>query len=142
MFKATICMLLLLCSLAAFSQTQPQWRVVKHVILTYQTTQVQQTTIFTPTKPGLYRLSAYISAEGQFANWNLRLSWTDAAGKPTNTYITAATGPCTVGQNYTVAEMSHLLVPQGRTPVIYEVDAAPDPPAGDYNIIITIEQLR
>ena len=116
MRKATIGLLLLLCSLAAFGQTQPQWRVVQHVILTHQSAPIPQSPLFTPTKPGLYRLSAYISAESRYANWNLRVSWTDAAGNLTNTYITAETGPCTVGQNCTAAEMSHLLVPKGRTP--------------------------
>jgi len=64
MHKATICLLLLLGSLAAFGQSQPQRTVVQSIILPDQTAPIAQTTLFTPTSAGLYRLNAYISATG------------------------------------------------------------------------------
>jgi hypothetical protein len=136
MRKTTICLLLLLSSLAAFGQSELHWTVVKHVILTSQSAAIPRTTIFTPTKPGFYRLSAYISTAGQYASWNLEFYWTDAAGEATNVYINAETGPCSGGQNCTAAQMSYVLVPQAATPVSYAV-VPYDTPAGAYNIVFT-----
>jgi hypothetical protein len=80
MRKATISMLLLMCSVVAFGQSEPQWRVVKHGFLTNQTVGIQTTTLFTPTKTDLYRMSIYISASGADTNWQMALDWTDLAG--------------------------------------------------------------
>src|ERR1035438_2679197 len=63
MRKATLCFLLLLFSALAFGQ-EPQWTVVQRVVLFDQSRAIPTTAIFTPTEPGLYRFTLYLSATG------------------------------------------------------------------------------
>jgi hypothetical protein len=92
MRKATICLVVFLCSWAAFGQDKvPQWKVVRDVVLTKQTSPISQTTVFTPTSPGLYRLSSYLSVSGAGASWGLSVYWTDLTGALTSS--TFGTGP-------------------------------------------------
>lgn len=139
MRKATIGLLVVvLSSIAAFGQDQPQWRVVKHVVLTNQSSSIEKTRILTPTKYGLYRLSAYISVRGDSGtNWTLQLNWIDAEGTATNQSIFATIGPYP-----SFAEIgSYVFVPHTRVPVSYEVNSS-GTPLGAYNIAFTIEQLQ
>ncbi|HTA24735.1 MAG TPA: hypothetical protein VK763_14480 [Terriglobales bacterium] len=71
MRKATICSLVVLCSLAALGQNQPQWKVVQYVSMVNQSNNIPTTTIFVPTAPGLYRMSAYLSVVGSSDQWEL-----------------------------------------------------------------------
>jgi len=82
MHKLTIWLFLFACSLSAFGQHQPQWKVVRSVILTNQTTPIQQTTLFMPNRAGIYKLSAYMSGGGGTAgaDWDLSIAWTDLTG--------------------------------------------------------------
>ena len=45
MQRATICLLVLFCSLTAFAQTKPQWTIVKTVAKTNQTASVPDDTV-------------------------------------------------------------------------------------------------
>jgi hypothetical protein len=148
MRKPTICLFLILCSLAAFGQKQPQWKVVKHLIRTNQLSQIPETAIFTPTKPGLYRLSAYLSvADALYVVRNLQFNWTDAAGEPANVSINATNSKCSATYCSFSNINSYVFIPQAGIPVSYLVYsegnlAIPFLPPGSYNIAFTIEQLQ
>jgi hypothetical protein len=133
MRKASICLLVLLfSSLASFGQNEPQWKVVQRVVLIDQTNTISQTTLFTPTKPGVYRLTGYISATGNGAEWHLYLDWTDFAGSTQDIQMTA-----TYGEN--IDEIgAYPFVPKVGVPFTYAVEGI----TGAYNIAFTIEQLQ
>lgn len=132
MRKTTICLLLLLlCSLAAFGQAEPQWKVVKHGILIHQAAG-SSSALFTPTTTGLYRMSAYLSASDTVSNWQVRLLWTDFGGLPQDYVQSFAAGAPPIG--------SFLFVPKAGTPVIYIVEG--NDPTKPYNIAYTIEGLQ
>jgi len=128
MRKATMCLLMLLCSLPAFGQNQRQWKVVRHRAVAGLTVKIPLTTLFTPTKPGFYRLCAYISSTGGIKTWQLDWQWTDIAGTLLEGSI--------VGGN--PSQVVFLLVPKGGTPVVYSTEGQ----GGSYNIVYTIEQLQ
>src|SRR5262249_24088345 len=63
MRKSAIYLLLVLWSAVALAQDEPQWKVIKHVVLTNQTQQTSRT-LLVPTEPGVYRLNLYFSVTG------------------------------------------------------------------------------
>lgn len=138
MRKPTICLLLLLCSLAAFGQSQPQWRVVQSIILPNQTAPITQTTLFTPTEAGLYRLTVYISATALSSGeeWSFGLIWTDLVEQNPFTLTVSAVrnGPGTI---------TSIFSPRRNTPVSFQVEAENSPPPNShYNLAFTVEQLK
>lgn len=138
MRRTTICFLMLLCSVAALGQ--PQWRVVKSLALTSQTAPIPQTTLFTPTRTGVYRLSVYLSGGGGMGpgDWLLFVRWTDLTGASSAIReLQVTTGKA----NWTQHAPSMLSIQSG-TPLVYEVDAVGDTSGCDYNLVITIEQLE
>jgi hypothetical protein len=133
MRKTTIGLLLLLCSLAAFGQNEPQWKVVRHGILTDQTAPILSTPIFTPTKTGIYRMSAYISLNGfTISDWEMAIFWTDLGGS-VQTYQASPEGG-------TQRIETFMFIPKEGTPVEYYVSG--NDPTRPYNIAFTIEQLQ
>lgn len=73
----------LLVAATAFGQgSGPQWKTIKVIRLTDQSTVVRQVTLFTPTELGDYRVTGYIYGIGapQNASWVGIFSWTDATG--------------------------------------------------------------
>lgn len=144
MRNATICLLLILCSMAAFGQNQPQWKVVNAVALTNQTAPIAQKTLFTPTAPGLYRLDAYLSAtnlpgQQNDPSWSFLLIYVDlmtGQGEGAG-MIVQANG---VSTSYIG---SYVFSIQPGTPVSYLVSASDPPPANsEYSLAFTIEQLE
>jgi len=135
MRKTTMSLLVLLCLWGATSwQGQPQWRVVQHVVLTRQTAPISQTTVFTPTERGVYRLSAYLSAGGSpQANWEWSFYWNDLDGVGFQTSLDSSDGPSQVG--------AMIFAPQPGVPVTYATTSNPQPHGG-YDLLFTIEQLQ
>jgi hypothetical protein len=130
MRRTTTCLLLLLCSLAAFGQSKAQWTVIRHMALTGQSAPIPKTTIFVPAEPGFYRLSAYIS-ESSNKGWFLRFNWIDLSGAD-QTLDVNPTGE-------SVAQIgSYVFVPVTGVPVSYLVEGS----ASEYNIAFTIEKLK
>jgi hypothetical protein len=138
MRKATVGLLMLLFSVAAFGQ--PQWKVVKALTLADQIAPIPQTALFTPTRAGVYRLSVYMSGGGGTpgADWDLSVGWTDFTGASSDfNELQVFTG----GANWTEHPPSMLSIANG-TPLVYEVDAVGNTSGSDYNLVITIEQLE
>jgi hypothetical protein len=132
--KLTIGVLFFAFCCVAFGQTTPQWKVIKTVTLKQRSAAVQQTTIFTPTKPGFYRLSAYISSAGSSqANWELFFLFNDLNGQYEQVGTAAADGPPSPALEFP-------FVPQSGKPVIYMVVPAGEA-AGYYDVVFTIERL-
>lgn len=130
MRKATMYLFVVLCSLAAFGQDQRQWKVVQHGFLFNQTAQISPTILFTPTKVGVYRWSAYISESGQNAGWEVDVTWTD---------VSVNFEKFTLSPFNSVSQVSgFMFVPKAGTPVYYSVAGS----GGTYNIAFTIEQLQ
>ncbi len=138
MRNATICFLLLLCSVLAFGQ-EPQWTVVKHVVLLNQTQSVRFENLLTPTEPALYRLSFYFSGNGNGAGqsgyYSVSLNGTDISGMPLGAggYVLCYQ----IGWNSTTT--TAILKPQAH--LSYTVFADNSSTNCTYNLAITIEQL-
>jgi hypothetical protein len=117
MRKAVICLLVLLCSFAAYGQKQPQWKVVQEVTLFNQDSPISQTVLFVPDAAGRYRYTAYISANGapQNVGWDLDLSWTDltglAGGVVIGAYLNAGASSQQLG--------TYAFTPKSGTPVSF-----------------------
>ena len=61
MRKAMICFVVMLCSVIALGQGQPQWTVIQHVNLSQQIHPISPVTLLTPAEPGIYWLTVYFS---------------------------------------------------------------------------------
>ena len=57
MRNATICFLLVMCSVIAFGQDEPQWKVVKHITLMQQRQPMSQAGLLTPAEIALHRVT-------------------------------------------------------------------------------------
>jgi hypothetical protein len=139
MRKATmICLLVLLCSLAAYGQRQPQWRVVKSVILFDQTEPISDTIFFTPPTIGVYRLSGYMAGSNLQSGTALEFSitWTDLSGSSESNGM--------IVQNGTLSETINPSVFTVRpgTSVVYHVQATPPPVGYTYILVLTVEKLQ
>jgi|GEM_PF-6752039 len=124
-----LCLFGLLCSLAAFGQGEPQWKVVHSLILTRQTAPVPETNVFTATEAGVYRISAYWSETGHGVNQQFTLSWTDVTGASQDFGLSG------VGVSRVTP---FVFIPKVGTPVTYVGSGS----VGVYNVAFTIEQLR
>ena len=139
MRKATICFLMLLCSVLAFGQDEPQWKVVKHVIFTQQTQRIGGTLLI-PTEPGLYRLNLYFSESGgggPDSYYEAQLHATDVTGTSVDF---AQLLYCSSAGAIWMPPIMVYLKPQ--KPLTYNVSVSPSPTAScQYNLAITVEQL-
>ena len=138
MRKATLCLVVLLCSLAAYGQKQPQWRVVKSVSLFDQSEPIPNTILFTPSTFGVYRLSGYMAGTNLQSGTALEffMSWTDASGSPESSSM--------VVQNQIPSETINptVFTVHPGTPVVYDVEAAPPPVGYTYILVLTVEKLQ
>ena len=142
MRNATLCFLLTLCSAVAFGQQEPQWTVIKHVTLMQQNLDIFLTTLLTPTEPGFYRISSYLSGgvasdPGNEAVWTATLAGTDIAGaqfKPVPLQIA-----CNQASWLSAPPITISLKPQ--VPLTYQVIAGGGSRPCQYNLAITVEQL-
>lgn len=140
MGKATICLMVTMCSVIAFAQEEPQWKVVQHVTLFQQSELIYWTTLLTPTEPGVYRLTVYFSgggggAKGQFV---ASIHGFDITGIPLG--LDGIAILCSGKTWYQTAPITVSLKPQ--IPLMYEVLGSNNGTAGcQYNLAITVEQL-
>ena len=114
-------------------------RIVAQVSLTGQTGPIPQTTIFTPTKSGLFRISAVLASTtpGAGEPYTLKFEYTDDVTLYEYIYLLCpgsgyVANVCTGGPNSTFRAVA-------GTPVNFYVLG--DGPGVTYNVFITIEQL-
>jgi hypothetical protein len=112
----------------------PQWKVVQVLHLTNQASPITTTTIFTPTKIALYRLTLLIACGGEHGNgqppfWQLQAAWNSG-----NTQ-----GSCDAGSGSGPSVIP--ISPMVGTPLTYSVTEEDGTPTVPYDIYIVIEQL-
>lgn len=147
MRKATLCFLLMLCSVIAFGQ-QPQWTTVASVALFSQNQNVPKTTIFTPTEPSVYRLNVYFSGGTHGAATNgafeVSVSGFDITGLPLSDYngwgeLGTLNVHCNALHWGFLPPITVSLEP--NVPLVYQVLSQISSLNCDYNLAITVEQL-
>lgn len=144
MRNATICLLVLLCSSGiTVGQTKvPQWRVVYAITLKRQSSEIPQTTLFTPTRIGVYRFNCYMagfSHQAQPSGWNARFMWQDVAGTAEGFTIGGSLGTHIFSGWINPVMFS----PRSGTPFTYFVGATDPPPENAfYDLACTVEQLK
>jgi hypothetical protein len=130
MLKATIYLLMLLSPLASFGQNQRQWKVIK-VVAVSQDTPIALTTLFTPTKDTLYRVTASLVNLGQ-DTWTLTFNWED----PLLSFPASfSTGGPTID-----CSAALMMVAKAGAPVSYAV--SPFSGTGGFELVFTVEQLE
>src|SRR5579864_9130694 len=89
MYKIALGLLVMLWSGVALGQQTlpqqralPQWTVIRHVVLYQQSAPISQTTLLTPTQPGIYRFTVYFSGGSGTGGgrWLESLSGSDITG--------------------------------------------------------------
>lgn len=156
--RKTLLLVLLAAAASCFGQTAgPAYpRVVATVSLTGQTASIPTTTIFTPKKSGLYRVSVYgamtTPVSENAASWDVFLGWTDDAGAEVTGFMyiadwwapPAAYGSCGAGGFSSAAQNGAGCVQVVRNvagqPLTYAVGTYNNP-SGTYELFITVEQL-
>jgi hypothetical protein len=132
---------LLLCSAIALGQ-EPQWTVVKHVVLFNQNQPIPQTTLLTPTEANIYRLTLYFSGGGTrvspYEAFLLNVSGTDISGQSWSPTLILACNDLSVG-----GLPPYMVISKPNLPLTYQVDSRLIVPSADctYNVTITVEQL-
>jgi len=139
MHRARIFFLLLLCSATSVGQ-EPQWTVIKHVILMQQDQSVFGT-LLTPSEPGIYRLNLYFSVSGQEKGrqsyFMAHIHGTDITGSPVDN---GQLFYCDSAGAFWMPPIMVALKPQ--EPLTYYVNRLQPPTAPcQYNLGITVEQL-
>jgi hypothetical protein len=128
MRKTTICLLMLLGSLASFGQNQPQWKIAK-VIAVSQDTPIPLTKLFTPTKSTVYRVTASLVELGS-AEWLVAFDWVDpSADIPLSNSVG---GP--------IESATFMIVAKAGAPVSYSAPR-PNGGSGGFELVFTIEEL-
>ena len=128
-------------------------RVIATGALTGQTSNIASTTIFTPPRSGLFRLSAYATlttpaTTGFQSSWQYDFTWTDDAGVATSgtRLLIANQNDQNVGTFdwYLVNQYGATLVFQAKagTPVTYDVTQLGPPDGSAYSLYYTIERLE
>jgi hypothetical protein len=142
MRKATICFLMLLWSANAFAQ-EPQWTVVKHVVLFNQNQPILQTTLLTPTEANIYRLTVYLAGGGSRVSpdeaFLVDVRATDISGQPWDGVGLIL--PCNIQSVEWLPPATVISKP--NLPLTYEVHSRLSVPLTDctYSLAITVEQL-
>jgi hypothetical protein len=139
MRSATICFLLLLCSVLAFGQ-QPQWAVVANVVLFSQVQAIPQTTIFTPTEPGIYRLTLYFSGGGGREGYREEVFEADLNGVDISGEAISYSPQVRCGTPI-INSVSPIVSLKPQQPLTYDVTAFVYNAACQYNLAITVERL-
>jgi hypothetical protein len=141
MRKVTVCFLLLLCSVLAVGQQQPQWTTVASVVLFNQEQSIPYNTpIFTPTETGIYRLNLYFSGGGTIPGpdrFYLYMQGYDITGGQVyvQNYLSC--------QSLSLYSMPPTMVSlKPNIPLVVGLfDQRRRPSPCQYNLVITVEQL-
>lgn len=143
MRSLAICLILILeaCAAAVGQNPVPQWKVVQ-AISVLQNAPIPPTTIFTPTQPGSYRLSGYLSLkpennETEFVNANFY--WTDASHHLAGASMQVPVG-CSKCPLWT-SMVPVMFKPLPGVPVNYYTTVT-GVGTGQYDLVFTIEQLQ
>ena len=114
--------------------------------LVNQTAEIPQTTIYTPSATGLYRLSAYtvetVPVDIQNAYWSFNLFWTDDGGAQanySNVYQPVLGGFGTA--TWTPGSVSVFRANAGQA-VSYSVTLAGGTSGGTYSLYYTLEKIQ
>ena len=142
MRKATLYFLLIICSILAFGQ-EPQWIVVKHVVLFDQKQPILKTTLLTPAEANFYRLTVYISGGGGRPSASeafvVDVNGTDVSGQ---SWDLSPVLPCNILS--VIGLPPYTLISKPNLPLTYEVYRRPASVLSSdctYNLAITVEQL-
>jgi hypothetical protein len=141
---AAVLTILCVIGFAQESNEKKSPKIVAKVFLANSSTTVPLTTLFTPDKPGLYRLTAYLSGIGtqdSFAGaWVFELLWTDPNGVAGSAILSVSPGSPSNRYQQTVSA----LVPGAGTPVRYLVSPSNPPPPQNstYTLLFTVEKLE
>jgi len=143
MRNTAICLIVILGSwITAQGQNPvPQWRVVQAVSM-LQNAPIPTTTIFTPTQPGTYRLSGYMSLkpennETEFVN--AEFYWTDASHHVASGTMQVPVG-CSDCPLWT-SMVPIMFKPLPGVPVNFYTTVT-GVGTGQYDLVFTIEQLE
>lgn len=120
--------------------------IVATVELTGQTASIPLTTIFTPTVPGTYLVSAYLVASAGTGSdqATVKVSWTDDGGlqsQSTNNSFPLNVLTINLGAPGSADEAHDTIQSVAGQPIQYEVVYVPDNNSGVYSIYITVTQL-
>jgi hypothetical protein len=145
MRKLAICLLLLLCSLAAMGDGKPvpQWSVIKAVHISGTTT-IPGTVLFTPTATAIYRISIYMSISSTIpqtgVGWSVFYKWTD----PTGLGESAGTSPYLEGgaASWSVVNPQVFSIQSGTPLVVQVLPSDPAPQNATYKLTLTVERLE
>jgi hypothetical protein len=117
---------------------------VKAIQVTQATAQVPITTLFTPSKVGAYRYSAYMACDGPPQSdpptgWQLAAYWTDSTGAKSGVTLN-----CSLQEGSQFATFGPApFTPKAGVPLQFEVPvSAPPPVDSTYTFWFTIEQLE
>ena len=137
MKKVAIC-LLLLCATVAVAQ---QWQSVANVVVFQQNQAIPQTTLLTPTTPGLYRVTVYFSTNAMGGNspgyFNESVTMQDISGQLDNFNIPVA---CTGNPRFEYTTIPIGLAP--NVPVTFALSASGTPGPCVYSMSIIVEQFK
>ena len=125
-------------------------RVVAQVALTGQTMPIPTTTLFTPKKNGLFRISTYAAMTtpdvGNGARWTVSYGWSDDVGAEGPAQVLAlpvgSVPPTAFGECGPVNTACPLLVEDiAGVPLTYSVGYFAGNYGGTYELFIIVEQL-
>jgi len=153
MHRAFFMLMMIVTSVNSFGQTTTRGnttkysypRIVAKIHLTGQTSAIPTTTILTPKKNGLFRISAYSSITAPGCNdggaWDLIFGWADDAGAEQTPFLEP---PFLLGCGW-VPPYDHITITlavrdNAGMPLTYSV-ANGDATGSTYELFITIEQL-
>jgi hypothetical protein len=148
---ATFCTLVLLSgsgtnSVGQSTNATTYPHVVASVHRTNLTTTIPTTTLFTPTRNGLYRISPYmvttVPVSSDTGGWNLYLDWADDAGQE------EWQGPIVYANSvvpyaYNIPPSTFTFRANAGTPITYWVQVSGGDASGStYELFFTVEQLQ
>jgi hypothetical protein len=115
-------------------------RIVASVHLTNLTSDVPTTTIFTPTRNGLYRISVnmVVTVPGGNGAWTFFVSWADDAGAEEEQVTTLNSAPNASSPSASVA----IFRANANKPVTYQTTGTPNADGSTYEVFFTVEQLQ
>lgn len=146
MRRAAFGLMVVLVCIGAFAQNAtPQWKIIKTVqVVQGKQLQIPITTLFTPSKIGAYRYTAYLACFGPpqpypFPSWALNSSWTESTG---------ANPLLPIGCNFQNGNSYQFVgpwpfTPKPGVPVQFQLVASNPPPVDStYSFWITIEHVE